>query len=247
MTPAYKILAVTRRERINRDYHVIGLREPELAAKCQPGMFFELKAGTAGQDRKLFKPVSVYGAAEAEISFLIKVVGSGTKALSELAIGDPVKLTGPLGNGFPMIRDSNVLLVSGGVGYPPLAYLREALSSGNRITFLHGGACADDVFPCDRVYTLDGSCGQKGLVTRDVKDLIIEAKIDIVYSCGPIPMLKALAEIVAPLPHHVSMEAYMACGVGVCHGCAVPVGDAYLRVCADGPIFNAAEVCWGEL
>jgi dihydroorotate dehydrogenase electron transfer subunit len=243
----YKTLPVYTLRRFNRDYCEVSVLDPELAKLCMPGMFFELKAGTESQETRLFKPVSVAGASDGLVSFLIKVIGPGTQALASLGPGDSLKLIGPLGKGFPLVTGKNVLLVSGGVGYPPLEYLRKALTEENRVHFIHGGACGRDVFPCDRSYTVDGSGGKKGLVTMDVPDLLEEWKIGVVYSCGPLPMLKALARMVAPLPHYASLEAYMACGVGVCHGCAIPVGEEYQRVCADGPVFDASLVRWEEL
>jgi dihydroorotate dehydrogenase electron transfer subunit len=100
---------------------------------------------------------------------------------------------------------------------------------------------------------VDGSFGKQGMVTEGMADLLLSKKIDLVYSCGPGSMLKQAAQIAAAhgIEHYTSMEAYMACGIGVCHGCAVPVGTdedwTYLRVCKEGPVFNAADVLWSEL
>ncbi len=243
----YLTLPVRRSETMSGNYRLLAVRDAELAALCRPGMFFELKSGASEQDRRLFKPVSIYQVQGDEIAFLIKVVGPGTQSLRDLEPGAPLKLTGPLGNGFQLVKDARVLLVSGGVGYPPLAYLRDYLDASNEVTFLHGGNCADDVFPCDEVWTVDGSSGRKGLVTEGAAQLIRDKGIEVVFSCGPLPMLKALARIVEPLRHYVSLEAYMACGVGVCHGCAVPVGEGYQRVCKEGPVFNANLVRWGQM
>lgn len=243
----YLTLPVHRSESIGGNYCLLAVRDAGLAALCRPGMFFELKSGAAGKDRRLFKPVSIYKVQSDEIAFLIKVLGPGTQALQVLEPGAPLKLLGPLGNGFQLVKDSRVLLVSGGVGYPPLAYLRENLDASNEVTFLHGGNCRDDVFPCDDVWTVDGSSGRQGLVTEGAVQLISDKGINVVYSCGPLPMLKALAQIVEPILHYVSLEAYMACGVGVCHGCAVPVGEGYQRVCKEGPVFDASLIRWGEL
>ena len=89
--------------------------------------------------------------------------------------------------------------------------------------------------------------GNKGIVTKDIADLLKKESFDCIYSCGPVTMLKTLAQIVAPIPHYVSMEAYMACGVGVCYGCVIPTNEGYLRVCYDGPIFEAEKIRWKEL
>jgi dihydroorotate dehydrogenase electron transfer subunit len=241
----FQTLPVASLEKLNSKYFVLLIKSAELASNCAPGMFCELKA--ANQRHRLFKPISVYAVENATISFLIKIVGEGTQALSELTSSALIQVLGPLGTGFPLVENKNVLLVSGGVGYPPLAYLKSTLSASNKLTFLHGGASAEDVFPCDRAYTLDGCSGFKGLVTQDIPELLKQAKPDVVYSCGPLPMLKAVHDMVHPIKHFASLEAYMACGVGVCHGCAVPVGETYQRVCKEGPVFDAASVRWEEL
>ncbi len=242
-----KTLPVIEHNILNRDYAVLKVRDRDLAVDCRPGMFFELKAAVESQRRKLFKPISVYAVDEEKISFLVKEVGEGTQTIIDLREGDYLHLIGPLGNAFPVVEGKSVLLVSGGVGYPPLAYLKEVLAASNQITLLHGGACQSDVFPCDVVYTDDGSMGKPGFVTEGVKSFLEEENPDIVYSCGPVPMLKAVAALVRPVPHFVSLEAYMACGVGVCYGCAVPVGEDYQRVCKDGPVFAADLIRWEEL
>lgn len=240
-------LPVVAKESCGANYALLWIAAPKLAALCAPGMFFELKASDPLQRRKLYKPVSVYGVEDGDVGFLIKRIGSGTEALCALQAGDLLHLTGPLGNAFPLVENANVLLVSGGIGYPPIAYLKQALLPANRVIHLHGGACAADAFPCDVLYTDDGSAGIRGLVTAEIGGIIENNRIGTVYSCGPVPMLKALSAKVAGLKHYCSLEAYMACGIGACHGCAVGVGEGYQRVCKDGPVFDAATVRWEEL
>ncbi|MFO8144403.1 MAG: dihydroorotate dehydrogenase electron transfer subunit [Candidatus Syntrophosphaera sp.] len=245
--PDYKTLPLQDFKKLGDKYIRFSVKDAGLSAKCEPGMFFEVKADVPYQADKLFKPLSIYGSRDGEISFLVKVIGAGTTALASLGKGSSIKLIGPLGNSFPRVKDSSVLLVSGGVGYPPMAWLKEVLETDNEVFLLHGGACLDDIFPCDEAYTIDGSKGRKGLVTDGVREIIASRAIDLVYGCGPVPMLRALSVVVENIPLHVSLEAYMACGIGVCHGCAVPVGDGYKMVCADGPVFNAADIRWGEM
>ncbi len=243
----YKILPLEKIEKIRTNYIQITIKDEDLASQCNPGNFFQIKADITSQSWRLFKPISVYDIEEESISFLIKVIGGGTRALAALKTGDKLKIYGPLGNAFPLRQDSKILMVSGGTGYPPLAFLKKRLDSSNNILFLHGGASKDDVFPCDCSYTIDGSFGNKGIVTKDIADLLKKESFDCIYSCGPVNMLKTLAQIVAPIPHYVSMEAYMACGVGVCYGCVIPTNEGYLRVCYDGPIFEAEKIRWKEL
>jgi dihydroorotate dehydrogenase electron transfer subunit len=242
-----KTLPVTGADTPQPGYRVLWIEDHELAARCVPGMFFELKADRRDQANRLYKPISVYQVREGRMAFMVKEVGEGSKALCSLQPGDGVRLIGPLGNAFPLLNVQNILLVSGGVGYPPLSFLKSCLPPSSRVIHLHGGASAKDIFPCDIVCTEDGSAGSKGRVTDLVPSVIAENRIQLVYSCGPQPMLKALARMVEGIPHFVSLEAYMACGIGVCYGCSVPVGNEFKRVCKDGPVFNAADIDWEKL
>ncbi len=236
-------------ERINELYRVISVEEPGLAKKCRAGNFFELRS-SAVSSRKLFKPISVYRVDGSEISFLIKRLGPGSEALCDLKTGDLLELYGPLGNSFPLVSDAHILLVSGGVGYPPLAGLKSALDSSNHVFSLHGATTSLDRFPADEIWQIEGSSEHQGFVTEGILQYLERASVDLVYACGPSAMLKAVSMICAArgIRAYVSMEAYMACGIGACHGCVIPVGDAssydYQRVCKEGPVFDAASIVW---
>ncbi len=259
-TPNRREIAIYSREELCGDYFILWIWDDELSKQSKPGQFFELRASASLNDAwdaqripKLYKPISVYDNSGGRIGFFIKSVGPGTSALARLKAGDTLELIGPLGNGFPIVKGRRILLLSGGIGYPPLSYLQKELINHNLIFWAHGGATQADIFPCDEVWTVDGSIGKEGLVTACLPDLLERKKIDLVYSCGPTPMLKQAALICAAhnIEHYTSMEAYMACGIGVCHGCAVPIGTeadwTYLRVCKEGPVFNAADVHWSLL
>jgi len=252
--------AVYSREELCGNYFILWIWDEALSKNITPGQFFEIRAHAsfvnADDSRclpKLFKPISVYDNAGGRIGFFIKQVGPGTAALARLKAGDLLEMIGPLGNGFPLVSGRRILLISGGIGYPPLWYLQKELINHNLIIWLHGGAGQGDVFPCDEVWTEDGSFGKHGQVTQGLIPLLNEKKIDLIFSCGPMPMLKQCAAIALEheIEHYTSMEAYMACGIGVCHGCAVPVGNRdkwdYLRVCKEGPVFKAEEVLWDML
>lgn len=245
--PEFGELKVAAKKWINADYYELWLEAPSLAPLCKAGMFFELKAKTASQERKLFKPISVAGISGGQISFIIKAIGHGTRGLADVQPKETLLALGPLGNPFPVVEGKNILLISGGVGWPPLGFLKKILEEKNNITHIHGGACASDIFPCDFAYTVDGSAGEKGLVTQNLSGILKERNIDIIYSCGPLAMIGTVQKTAQNIPHYASFEAYMACGLGACHGCVLPVGESYLRVCADGPVFNAAEIRWEEI
>jgi dihydroorotate dehydrogenase electron transfer subunit len=258
--PDRREIAIYSREELCGDYFILWIWDDDLSKRSKPGQFFEIRANASLSDAwdeqripKLFKPISIYDNSGGRIGFFIKKVGPGTSALARLKAGDTLELIGPLGNGFPIVKGRRVLLLSGGIGYPPLSYLQKELINHNLIFWAHGGATSADVFPCDEVWTVDGSIGNQGLVTEGLENLLERKKIDMVYSCGPSPMLKQAAAITAAckIEHFTCMEAYMACGIGVCHGCAVPVGTVdnwtYQRVCKEGPVFNAADVLWSLL
>ncbi|MDI3503101.1 MAG: dihydroorotate dehydrogenase electron transfer subunit [Candidatus Cloacimonadota bacterium] len=255
--PQYRQRAIQAREELTDDYFILWIWDEAWGAAVRPGQFFEIRAlasledaQVAGHIPKLFKPISIYDNQGGRIGFMIKNVGKGTNALSKLRAGDMLELLGPAGNGFPVYRGKHALLISGGIGYPPMWYLQKELINHNQVYWMHGGATQGDTFPCDEIFTEDGSIGKKGRVCDGLKENIAKYDIDIVYSCGPLPMLAAATAITQELAieHYASLEAYMACGIGVCYGCVIPVGSAlnwdYLRVCKEGPVFKAEEVRW---
>jgi dihydroorotate dehydrogenase electron transfer subunit len=255
--PLYRQRAIQLREELVSDYFVLWIWDEALGATGKPGQFYEIRAlssmanpQTVHAIPKLFKPISIYDNQGGRIGFMIKKVGPGTKALSRLRAGDTLELIGPCGNGFPLVTGKRILLLSGGIGYPPLWYLQKELINHNQIYWMHGGATGGDVFPCDEIWTEDGSIGRKGRVCDNLRQNILEYNIDTMYSCGPQGLLKNASQISAEMQilHYCSLEAYMACGIGVCHGCAVPIGSKedwnYRRVCKEGPVFNSAEVMW---
>jgi dihydroorotate dehydrogenase electron transfer subunit len=247
----YKNCLITAFENLKADYFVIIIEDAALAQVSEAGQFFNLSC-TDGTIPRLKKPISIYDVEGSEIAFMIKKVGKGTEFLSKLKVGDRIDLLGPLGNPFPLVSRKNVLLVSGGVGYPPLVYLKKNLQDCEVVT-VHGGRSYDDIFLCDYPYTEDGSFGRKGLVTAHLKKIISKHKIEVIYTCGPDPMMKAVARIAMSLgiECYLSLEEYMACGIGACYGCAVKIksdndqGFVYKRVCKDGPVFEAKEL-WIE-
>jgi dihydroorotate dehydrogenase electron transfer subunit len=239
-------------EHLNSAYFIIRLDIGEAAIEVKPGHFFELK-NPKFRHPLLRKPISVYDEQDETLSFMIKRLGKGTEQLSQLQKGDEIDLLGPLGNSFPAIDGINAVLVSGGIGYPPLFFLKkQLLQAGKQVWWLHGGRGKEDVFPADEIWTDAGSIGHAGFVTKGLAEYLKQAKPDVIYACGPKPMLKTCAEIASKhaIPLYVSLEEYMACGIGVCHGCAVKVkadnaiGVDYKTVCKDGPVFNAKEIVW---
>ena len=197
-------------------------------------------------DPLLPRPMAVFRSKGERLEFRFDVVGRGTRILAELRAGEPIGVVGPLGNGFPEPLGRPVL-VGGGTG---IASLYE-LAGAARARVLLGGRTREAILgladfealgaPLE-VTTEDGSLGHAGRVT----DLLKPEPGDELFACGPTSMMRRAAEIAeaAGVRCWVSLESQMACGFGVCLGCAVPAGDRYRYVCTDGPVFDAARLDW---
>lgn len=248
--PLHRILPLAEVVIPQPGYAIISFVSKEIARLSKPGNFFEIKACLPSQKNRLFKPISLFDIEGDTIRIMLKVLGSGTQALSGLKAGDQINLIGPLGTSFPVTSAKSVLLISGGIGYPPLFFLKKSLDTNALVHWIHGGNSLGDVFPCNETWTLDGSIGNKGYPTEGLINSLKHSKFDIVYSCGPSAMLKSVAEVCKAYDTKliVSMEEYMACGIGVCYGCSIPIGTktewTYKRVCKEGAVFGAEDVRW---
>lgn len=249
MRDVYPVISNTG---LNQNYYVLEVNAPAIASSALPGQFCQILPVHFTMPM-LRIPISIYDVEGKAVKFMIKVVGQGTSLLSQLQRSDMIDIIGPLGNGFQYKNMKRAVLVSGGVGYAPLAFLKTNLAN-IETHWLHGGTCKDDTFPCDDTYTNDGSLGSRGFVTDGLKKYLSHNKTDMIYACGPKAMLATCVSIAKEhqTPIQVSMEEYMACGIGVCYGCVIPVvrlndnNPLYKRVCKDGPIFNGYEVDWNE-
>lgn len=239
----------------------MALSTPPDYAAARPGQFVTLRFPD-GSGPLLRRPFSIHGLLEAGgetvgVELLYKVVGGFTRRLSEMRPGAVMDLLGPLGNDFGVPHAAHrIWMVAGGIGAAPLAFLARHLAEAGldmaSCALFMGGRTAADLVSLERFADLgmtvfkvteDGSAGEQGLVTGP---LAREAAInppDLICACGPMPMLRALAEVAGDhgVPSRVSMETVMACGLGACLGCAVEtVGDekAYRHVCRDGPVFD---------
>ncbi|MFA6320275.1 MAG: dihydroorotate dehydrogenase electron transfer subunit [Candidatus Omnitrophota bacterium] len=239
-----------------------------LAGKAKPGQFVEVRC-SAGSDPLLRRPLGIHRIIKGGAELLYEVVGKGTDILSQKKKGEELDLIGPLGNGFDVPgRKGIAILVAGGNGVAPLFALAEKIEKlGWKVKVLIGARHNTHIL-CEKefkslgaeviVATEDGSKGHKGLVTHLLKTELAGAqtgKVVNVYACGPMGMLKAVANIARDYraPCQVSLEERMACGVGVCLGCPVKIkighgineaGYTYKMVCKDGPVFDAEEVFW---
>jgi len=248
-------------------YHSLTLVAPEIAEQARPGQFVEISV-PGNRSYLLRRPFSIHSASKRggwagtlEVAFAD--VGPGTSWLTQLKPHDFVDVIGPLGRPFLYPRDlTSCLLVGGGYGAAPLYFLAEELRArGKRVDMIIGARDQDRVFKAvegkrlSNVITItseDGSVGDRGKVTDVLPAMVSRCRTEMVYACGPNPMLRAVAEYCTQhrIPSQVALEEMMACGLGVCWTCVVPVirkdgqGWDNLRACVEGPVFSGARVWW---
>ena len=233
---------------------------------AEPGHFVMLSPGARGAalrfDPLLPRPMAVYrtltGAASPEIEVLYKATGRGTQLLAEARVGDLVRVVGPLGVPFALPEAGRpALLVGGGTGIASLYELAARAAALGPVVVMLGARNAADLMGCDdfaalgvelRIATEDGSRGHRGRVTELLEAALVgDRRDESIYACGPTPMMRRAAEIATARGRccQVSLENHMACGFGVCLGCAVPRADGTIAlVCRDGPVFDADQVAW---
>jgi len=289
--------AVKENREVGQDVHRLRLDAPGVAAAARPGQFVMLRVAH-GNDPLLARPFSIHGVAGGDLLILYKVVGRGTRILSQIKPGQKTLfLWGPLGAGFDLNVERPVL-VAGGMGRASLEYVRtELLKTQHFVPYINAEnelgqinqvikymketskniniiSNINDLSKMPTKVTTDeilkeaekqmgwttgttvslpasvaGGLGGKGLAA-DYLDEILSAYPWIarsVLTCGPMPMLKAVARVSRKhqLPCQVSLEAPMACGLGACLGCAVPAATGgYLRACQEGPVLDAGRVDW---
>jgi dihydroorotate dehydrogenase electron transfer subunit len=251
-------------------YHTLAVAAPRVAAAARAGQFLAVLPGTDHHFR-LRRPFSVHrvgrvAGAPATVEFSFAVLGPGTQALAALRAGEELDVLGPLGRPFrPPAAPTACLLVGGGYGAAPLFLLAEELRArGCRVDLLTGAATAERLFkPTESaavgesltVTTDDGSAGLRGMVTDAMPALLDGAGSTVVYACGPMAMLAAVARTAAAagVACQVAVEEQMACGTGICFSCVVPLFDGapgltrMARTCVEGPVFDGAAVAWAEL
>ncbi len=248
----YPILA---RKALARNIFDYTVHCPEIASQSRAGQFVHIRV--AGHT--LRRPISIceINREKGTLRLVFEVKGSGTEELSKLAPGDLMDVMGPLGNGFTLLEPTaKVVTVGGGIGTPPM--LETAKHYGANATAIVGFRTAglailEEDFQkagCDlRLATDDGTKGERGFVTDLLRRRLAEGPVDIVYACGPNPMLEAVVGVCkeAGVRCQVSLEERMGCGVGACLVCACKIArekgaPTYKHVCKDGPVFEGEEV-----
>jgi dihydroorotate dehydrogenase electron transfer subunit len=233
---------------------LVWLDAPAIAGMARPGQFVMVRCGE-DHDPLLLRPLSIHKTDDSGgVALLFEVVGRGTLWLSQRAPGDLVDLVGPSGNGFSIQPDAkNLLLVAGGIGIAPLAFLAEKRPGPeSRVTVLLGAKSASCLYPRERIppkttvvsITDEWSGERQGLVTSLIDGYIGQA--DQVFACGPAGMYQSMTrlECLKGKSVQVSLEERMACGLGACYGCTVKTRMGPKQVCHDGPVFELSDIVW---
>ncbi|MBQ5836012.1 MAG: dihydroorotate dehydrogenase electron transfer subunit [Alistipes sp.] len=220
----------------------------DVSGVTQAGQFVEI----ALDGLYLRRPISVCNYEEGQLTLVYKVVGKGTDLMSQMAEGTELDVLTGLGNGFDVEYEcQKPLLVGGGVGVPPLYRLtRDLIARGREVSVVLGFNTESEIFYAEEfeklgakviLATADGSVGVMGFVTDAIRESGVE--YDYFYSCGPLPMLKALCSATTT-SGEVSLEERMGRGFGICMGCSIMTANGAKRVCKDGPVFKKEEVIW---
>jgi dihydroorotate dehydrogenase electron transfer subunit len=251
-------------------YFVLTATAAEIPNEFKPGNFVAVAIGDERSSLILRRAFSIYqvsdrGVYGGTIDIVVSPHGPGTDYLANLKRNDTINLVGPLGKPFSLPKDPvPCVLVGGGYGAAPLFTLAEALTArGCRVDFVLGASTQEKLFGMLEarristslsVTTNDGTAGQMGLVTDVLPDAIKKSNAAVVYACGPMKMLQAVAEVAAlhGIVSQTSVEESMACGIGVCMTCVLPIiGDdgvtRMLRSCVDGPAFRGDKVRWQDI
>ncbi len=271
ITPA-PVVPVLSNTEVVPEFFRLAFEAPHIAAKARPGQFLMLSLPSL-RDPLLPRPFAVFLVEEQRVEILYRRVGKGTGLLSRVREGEPVRVLGPLGNGFVLPDPAaKSIIVAGGCGIASVHFLLLNLLKrpSASTALLYGVRSHQEIIPLEplekrgllvRIATEDGRRGLKGTVTdllstflehlAPLSETLVES-----FVCGPLPMLRAVAAQMNRLgiKAQFSLESRMACGYGVCQGCVLPfkAGEVpgtirYRKVCAEGPVFSPEEVCWDAI
>jgi len=246
-----------KKEQLKEDIFKFSMDIGELAKQVKPGQFIEMQVSEEIEPF-LRRPISVYNVEKEKgiLEVIFRTSGKGTQTLSKKAEGDIIDIIGPLGHGtFKYEGYKNIAILGGGIGVFPLYELAKNAKKEVRVNTYLGFRDADtvvlekefkEVSDSLVITTDDGSYGIHGFAINVLKEEIAKKKIDAIFACGPLVMLKATQALAkeAGIFCQISLEEKMGCGFGVCLGCAVKPaeGTYYLHVCKQGPVFEADKV-----
>ena len=248
-----------KKEALKKDVFKFSVKAKEIVDISKPGHFIEIRVSDQVEPF-LRRPISIYNMDKENgiLEFIFQVKGKGTEILSQKQVEDEIDIIGPLGNGqFDYSKYQNLAIIGGGIGVFPLYELaKEAKNDGKNVTTYLGFRNKEFVLLEEEfknvsdellLATDDGSYGKNGFAINYLKEDIEKGKIDSIYACGPLPMLRAVKKLAEEtgIPAQVSLEEKMGCGMGVCLGCAVKTASSpkdnpsYVYVCKTGPVFDS--------
>lgn len=247
--PNYQgMMTIISKKELTKDVYEMILEGEAASYITAPGQFINIKINDSLQPY-LRRPMSICDYDENHIKMIFRVVGEGTKLLSQKEIGDKIDCLTGLGNGFIDLKAKKAVVIGGGLGVPPMYKLAKTLKeNGVEVQAVLGFGSSKDVFYKEEfeaicptyIATMDGSVGVKGTVIDALKENHIE--FDKYYTCGPEKMLDALV-LAYPENGYLSFEARMGCGFGACMGCSCKVKTKpYKRICVEGPVLESSEV-----
>ena len=248
-------------------YHQILLNVGDIVKNCRPGNFIAISVGGDTSKMILRRAFAISRVSESSqyggtMELIVAPHGSGSKWLCSQLEGTEIDIVAPLGTAFGIPTEPiSALLIGGGYGSAPLFGLADVLKSrGCKVDMLLGASVGSKIYaPMEgkrsvnslKIYTEDGSMGETGRVTENLLDIVRDRNIDVIYSCGPMAMLSAITALVADLEviHQCAVEESMACGIGICMTCVLPVRNddgttSMLRSCIDGPVMDGSTVRW---
>jgi dihydroorotate dehydrogenase electron transfer subunit len=267
---ARQILAPILSNKRVGQYHQIIVNVGDIASQCKPGNFVAISVGGDSSRMVLRRAfaisrVSTSSTVGGTMELIVAPHGQGSKWLCAQGEGVILILVAPLGTAFGIPTEPvPVLLVGGGYGSAPLFGLAEILNArGCRVDMILGASTGSKIYaPMEgkrsvnsmRIYTEDGSMGTAGRVTDPIAEIIKDLNVAVIYSCGPMPMLAAITKITdeAEVVHQCAVEESMACGIGICMTCVLPVSNddgtvSMLRSCIDGPVMDGSKVQWQQV
>ena len=248
-------------------YHQILLNVGDLVKSCKPGNFIAIAVGGESSKMVLRRAFAISRVSDnsqygGTMELIVAPHGSGSRWLCAQIEGTELDIVAPLGTAFGIPTEPiNALLIGGGYGSAPLFGLADVLKTrGCKVDMLLGASVGSKIYaPMEgkrsvnslRIYTEDGSIGETGRVTESLLDIVQQRGIDVIYSCGPMAMLAAITALVADTEviHQCAVEEAMACGIGICMTCVLPVTNSdgttsMLRSCIDGPVMDGSHVRW---
>jgi dihydroorotate dehydrogenase electron transfer subunit len=248
-------------------YHQILLNVGDIVKNCRPGNFVAISVGGDTSKMILRRAFAISRVSESSqyggtMELIVAPHGSGSKWLCSQLEGSEIDIVAPLGTAFGIPTEPiSALLIGGGYGSAPLFGLADVLKSrGCKVDMLLGASVGSKIYaPMEgkrsvnslKIYTEDGSMGDTGRVTENLLNIVKDRNIDVIYSCGPMAMLSAITSLVADTDviHQCAVEESMACGIGICMTCVLPVRNedgstSMLRSCIDGPVMDGSTVRW---